>query len=690
MFAIAVLGIGVHSGPARAGDLSNGDLLVGAGVVDTGYGNWLGGIYVIRGSAVLPTPYCQSPMPGDPGVLPTDPFSVPSEVLVDRAGDVLFLAEPYGFPRAMSALYRCRGAGQAPEKLAIFPVSPVVPSDFAGTGYSLPFGTTGFVFHLELGGTAANLFVKPTTTATLDDSTLRSLTGSVDAMLVDTAAGYQEIDYDPLAGVWTMAPIVLPGLTNFPSRVAHGDTVYTARDNILDGRSQPLMLDASGTILGTPWHVSLGLFGGDHQVVNAVADNRTYPGTASQCMPEGNYSLRIPSDASGGKAPLALARVLYDEKGPYALSATSSYAPLPAYLGSLDQRLLDSNPLNDDGAYYLDDAIGGCPPIPYVSFDPVLPSFDDDGNSNGTDGIAATSLGLVGTQKALGRVVAIRDGGHHDVTQIASGIPLPTGIAGYPNVVSGSGGIVIVIRIDSPIDALLTAMDGRRIGIDPVTHQPVNDFGDDGYVGDPGEPRFIAVRHVAPGAFRVDSVGTGDGTFAFHVYSNDLTTGATGAATVTGTATTGTSGRLDFLVASDATVSFTSTFTVGGTVSGLTGSVVLKDNGSDALTLSTNGSFTFSVALTSGSGYSVSVAGQPVGQTCSVTNGAGTISNANVDNVAVTCSANSASAGPASGRGGGCSSSGGGGEATTPLMLGLLGMVLAARRRRAPRTAGLR
>ena len=79
------------------------------------------------------------------------------------------------------------------------------------------------------------------------------------------------------------------------------------------------------------------------------------------------------------------------------------------------------------------------------------------------------------------------------------------------------------------------------------------------------------------------------------------------------------------------------TYTVGGTVSGLTGTVVLQNNGS-TLSQSANGAFTFAAGLTSGTAYSVTVQTQPVGQTCAVSNGAGTISGANVTNVAVVCS----------------------------------------------------
>jgi hypothetical protein len=77
-------------------------------------------------------------------------------------------------------------------------------------------------------------------------------------------------------------------------------------------------------------------------------------------------------------------------------------------------------------------------------------------------------------------------------------------------------------------------------------------------------------------------------------------------------------------------------FSIGGTVTGLTGSVVLQDNGGDNLTVSTNGAITFPTKLTIGSAYSVTILTLPSGQTCAVTGGSGT-ATANVSSVALSC-----------------------------------------------------
>ena len=84
--------------------------------------------------------------------------------------------------------------------------------------------------------------------------------------------------------------------------------------------------------------------------------------------------------------------------------------------------------------------------------------------------------------------------------------------------------------------------------------------------------------------------------------------------------------------------------TIGGTVTGLTGTgLILQNNGGDNLIIATDGPFTFSTGVASGATYNVTVASQvsTPGQTCSVTNGSGT-ATANVTNVAVSCAYNAA------------------------------------------------
>ena len=76
--------------------------------------------------------------------------------------------------------------------------------------------------------------------------------------------------------------------------------------------------------------------------------------------------------------------------------------------------------------------------------------------------------------------------------------------------------------------------------------------------------------------------------------------------------------------------------TVGGDVSGLTGTVVLQNNGTDSLSISSNGPFTFATAIATGGTYAVTVLTQPAGLTCTVANGEGSAVAA-VSNIVVNC-----------------------------------------------------
>lgn len=79
------------------------------------------------------------------------------------------------------------------------------------------------------------------------------------------------------------------------------------------------------------------------------------------------------------------------------------------------------------------------------------------------------------------------------------------------------------------------------------------------------------------------------------------------------------------------------TYTVGGNATGLSGTLVLANNGSDTRTLAAAGAFTFATRLATGAAYNVTISAQPANQTCVVANGTGTVNAANVGNISVNC-----------------------------------------------------
>ena len=146
-----------------------------------------------------------------------------------------------------------------------------------------------------------------------------------------------------------------------------------------------------------------------------------------------------------------------------------------------------------------------------------------------------------------------------------------------------------------------------------------------------------------------DLTVTGNGGFTF---PNHLGGGAAYAVTIQSQpvnpsqicAVTNGTGTVSTVNVNSVVVSCTTNFyTVGGVVSGLSGSgLVLQANGGNNLAVTGSGPYTLAT-LASGSNYTVTVMTQPINpsQTCTVANDAGVIGGANVTNVAITCATNS-------------------------------------------------
>jgi hypothetical protein len=83
-------------------------------------------------------------------------------------------------------------------------------------------------------------------------------------------------------------------------------------------------------------------------------------------------------------------------------------------------------------------------------------------------------------------------------------------------------------------------------------------------------------------------------------------------------------------------------YTLGGTISGLTAGGLVLANGADIQSVAANStSFTMPTSVTYQSPYSITVYTQPAGLNCSVGNGAGTMPASNVTNVSINCNSGS-------------------------------------------------
>jgi hypothetical protein len=88
------------------------------------------------------------------------------------------------------------------------------------------------------------------------------------------------------------------------------------------------------------------------------------------------------------------------------------------------------------------------------------------------------------------------------------------------------------------------------------------------------------------------------------------------------------------------------TYTIGGTITGLSGAglVLLNNGGNGLMVTGASTSFTFSSVLSPGAAYAVTVQTQPVNQTCAVGSGSGTATT-NITTVAITCATNTVTVG---------------------------------------------
>ena len=81
------------------------------------------------------------------------------------------------------------------------------------------------------------------------------------------------------------------------------------------------------------------------------------------------------------------------------------------------------------------------------------------------------------------------------------------------------------------------------------------------------------------------------------------------------------------------------TYSIGGTITGLSTSGLVLASGQTTLPIKSNqATFTFPTEVISGTAYNVTIQTQPTNESCTITSGNGTVSGANVTNIQVSCS----------------------------------------------------
>ncbi len=621
---------------ASANDLQSGDLLIGAAVPFGFGGLGNGAILLVRNGAV--SVFCESTSNGnDPSY-----FADPVGVIADSQGRVVFLAE-VGLGQTPfapgSALLRCDSIGAAPEVLGYFPSSNTVLP-----GYPLVaipgVIDSGAIFQSNgaEAATASALHLIDLHTVSLTDLFAGVKTQDAYSLVVDpqgigaTSIRYRATDQTWEADSQVMSlPVGGIDVTQIDAISHSGVTYSTNGDNILKA-VDPLTLEASGTILGIGFTATLNLFGSANTYPPtpvggqpAIEYNTAIPQTPSGCTPPAPpLDNSMPTNASGGLlipfVGAGIASVLYDEFTGFGLIATTEYGPSGGpWLTNISEDLLD-NP--GDPTQYFQDGFAGCQGVPFIPMSVPLPYFGTDPPPTGyAIGASASykpaswingpvavqfSSTLPGGTQVIGLVAGT------NAPIIVTGTQLTTaGFAGahsvgaYPNGVSAGVTLTVILRVDSPVNILITDPNGKELGVDSLGN-PHNDFTgtlvnsitggsenfNNGFDSGPGEPRFFGIKNPVPGTYNVQSIGTGSGPYTVHVYSVNTGNPTGQAISVSGTAAVGSAGTESFTLDGLGNIAFTCAGDVSGAVgvtrSGYSYSIVTKRY-AQTLTLTNNG-----------------------------------------------------------------------------------------------------
>lgn len=492
-------------------EFQHGDILVGAAASPVpAWIDHAGAIYRVRGSQV--EKLCEAAGSGP------DYWNVPYEVMVDAQGRVVFLASlgPQFFSGQNIGLLRCNGMGQPAERLAVFQNGASVPD---GWPNPFPGQSVWAVKGLHLSRTRAIKIID-------DENRGRPQLTTVEKYVLGFAPGnaggsgnpdsrYQIWQYDLETGEWSEGPPIVDTNTNFRlDMIYEAGNTYSVSENKLGRYSNGLNINLEATIGEFVFGAQLNLFGGFNQVPVPIAVDDL----SAVNPPSGNNcSGSMPAEYGGFRPLYGLYNVVFDTFGSLGLMMTSDSGANHAVSSNWQETLINPD-RSDDRSAYFEHPYFGCALAPYIGYQPLLTSL----LATHSGAFAAAPGGPVGISYGNGYLVRLRPGLNPEVIADSTAIPWAGGVAVYPANVSTGKGITLILRFDSPIDPLLTFVDGRRLGIDAVTGEVINDFGDNGFVGEPGEPRFFALQDPPEGGYRIDAIGTGHGPYTIHVYSIDL------------------------------------------------------------------------------------------------------------------------------------------------------------------------
>ncbi len=495
---------GLANAMVRVRDLKDGDLFVAANRC-IGF-NCFNSAQQIRGGSV--SDFC----------ITNDLAGNPHELVVDSDGRIVFQARVVFRPTPSTidsgiGMYRCSAPNAPPEQFAFFREGSAVPP-----GWTEPFPGLQ-VFGQPFSQGTGGLHLARLREVVIDDNQNQGLPFMVneDAYVFDLQLpnfGNKTVRYHVKQDFWEDGPDLGGSLvTGFPPAMHfHSGATYMTLGGTLRRVKVPIELHATGQLAGVGFDLRLQLFGSSGEISGWILNDETIqdvdvtptcPGTA-------------PIQSGGFISMSGFYGVVFDNNTGLGLTliSNSGASGIPVHT---DFKEL---PFDDPGnkANFFFNPFIGCLSYNQVRYTPWPQVFNpQSGASTEITKVITTPSGLVASATLSGQVVQLSQG---SPSLIASGLDHPNGIGGWPVTVSAGTAISVLIRIDSPVDVLVTDPNGKKLGMENGV--PVNDLGNDGSdTGAGSHPRFYAINNPIPGDYRVDSVGTGIGPFTVHVYSVD-------------------------------------------------------------------------------------------------------------------------------------------------------------------------
>jgi hypothetical protein len=312
-------------------------------------------------------------------------------------------------------------------------------------------------------------------------------------------------------------------------------------DRCLGRVKVPLTIHAMGQVSGVSFDLRLNLFSQSGEFCGYIVNDRTLPPPPPECPPP-TYSKPYTNPRPSGGPMSGIVQVFVDDYNGHGLTLSSQYAGIATQFSTLP---LD-DPSNDDN--FWGNGLAGCILQQKVDYTPLGP-----GGVFAYGAITPTSQGLLMMDPA-GELVELFPTPPNRV--IVRGLGPAGPIAAWPVNVSAGFAATILIRIDSPVDVLVTDPNGKRLGV--LNGAPVNDFGVNGAdTGDSSHPRFYAIKSPVAGDYMVQSVGTGIGPYTVHVYSLDTSKPFGQHILSSGTASPGAVSSQNFTMMADGGITFT-------------------------------------------------------------------------------------------------------------------------------------